>query len=177
MLKCHGADLQDRPSRSTCTALHFGAMLAHPVRRVAFHRPRTRCLFAQVDSPRRPSVLLPSSGRSVGTAGVLLFVWCVRPTGQSFVFWYCPGPLNTFHMRRTARDLRSGWALVFSGGARQTSGLSIIGPRTNGPETFYVWVDDPQTPLDLESPGHGGHEKPPHSHHPSARSPDIGIAI
>ena len=130
-----------------------------------------------MDSPRRPSVLLPPSGRSVGTAAVSLFMWCVRPKGQSFVFWYYPGPLNTLHMRRTVRDLRADWALVFSGGAPRTSRAGIIGARTNGPETFCVWVDDPQTLHDLENPGHGGHEKPPHPYHPSARSRDIGIAI
>ena len=79
--------------------------------------------------------------------------------------------------RRTARDLRAGWALVFSGGAPRTSGLSLIGPTDNGPVTFYVWVDDPQTLYDSESPGHGGNEKPPHPHHPSARSRDICVAI
>ena len=63
MLKCHGADLQDRPSRSTCTALHFGVMIARPVRRVAFHRPRTRCLFAQVDSPRAAAPVVRAQRR------------------------------------------------------------------------------------------------------------------
>ena len=79
--------------------------------------------------------------------------------------------------RRTARDSRAGWVLVFSGGAPRTSGLSLIGPTDNGPVTFYVCVEDPQTLYDSESPGHGGNEKPPHPNHPSARSRDICVAI
>ena len=38
-------------------------MIARPVRRVAFHRPRTRCLFAQVDSPRAAAPVVRAQRR------------------------------------------------------------------------------------------------------------------
>ena len=41
-------------------------------------------------------------------------------------------------MRRTARDSRAGWALVFSGGAPRTSGVSIIGPTNKWARNFFT---------------------------------------
>ena len=147
-------------------------MIARPVRRVAFHRPRTRCLFAQVDSPRRAAPVVRAQRRHSRSVAFRVVCSAHRPIVRLLVL---PRALKHLsyapHRARFARWLGLGFL------GWRTPDLRCEYNEQMGTKFFYVWVDDPKTPLDLESPGHGGHEKPPHSHHPSARSPDIGIAI
>ena len=45
------------------------------------------------------------------------------------------------------------------------------------PQLLCVWVDDPQTRYQGESPGHGGHEKLPYPHHPSTSIRSIYVPL